>query len=132
MQLCGSPSTHDQEKVLLYIELQAVVQVIVQQVAINLDPSQPTKFGQLTNVIQDVNSVLDDPATGGGACKGHAYVLALHLLKCLKSFRKFTHLLTVQFDSICSDITCLAHFSGKLKVMSQDYLRIRFLCYLAA
>ena len=126
IQLCRSPTTNDQEKVLLYIELQAVVQVTVQQVAIYLDPSQPNKNLQLSDVIQGVNSVLEDPATGGGACMGHAYVLALHLLKCLKSFRKFTHLLTAQFDSIFGGITYLEQFSAKLKVMSQESILVRF------
>ena len=116
-QLCKSTTRSDQEKVLLYIELQAVVQVIVQQVAIYLDPSEPSKIGQLASVKREVNSVLDDAATGGGACKGHTFVLALYLLKRLKSFRKFTDLLTVQFDAVCRGIRCLEQFSVDLKVV---------------
>ena len=116
MQLCKSTTKSDQEKVLLYIELQAVVQVIVQQVAIDLDPSEPSKIRQLAGVKREVNSVLEDAATGGGACKGHTLVLALHLLKRLKSFRKFTDLLTVQFDAV-RGISCLEQFSVDLKVV---------------
>ena len=94
-----------------------MVQAIVQQVAIDLDPSEPSKMRQLGGIKKEVNSILDDPATGGGACKGHTLVLALHLLKRLKSFRKFTELLTVKFEAVCQGINCLEQFSVELKVV---------------
>ena len=90
-----------------------MVQVIVKQVAIDLISSDPK---QLSKMIEEVNSILDDPAIEGGACKGHALVLALHLLKHFKSSRKFTDLLTVKFESVCQDISCLKQFHGELKV----------------
>ena len=86
----------------------------MQQVTLYLDPSEPSKIRQLA---REVNIILDDPATGGGACKGHAFVLALHLLKHLKSFKKFTDLLTVQFDAVYRGITCLKQFCVELKVV---------------
>ena len=94
-----------------------MVQAIVQQVAIDLDPSEPSKMGQLGGIRKEVNSILDNPATGGGACKGHTLVLALHLLKRLKSFRKFTDLLTIKFETVCQGICCLEQFHGTLKVL---------------
>ena len=80
----------------------------MQQVALDLDPSK------LASILKELNTILDDPATGGGACKGHTLVLALHLLKRLKSFRKFTDLLTVQFNAVCRGITCLEQFCPKV------------------
>ena len=100
----------------MFIEQQATVQVIMHQVAIGLDPSEPGKLSQLGSICAEVNSVLDDPSTGGGACKGHTFVLTLHLLKHLKSFRKFTELLTVKFNTICQGITCLKQLCCELKV----------------
>eukprot|EP00731_Ephydatia_muelleri_P021734 Em0014g325a len=114
-----SSSTKTNEKILLYIELQAVVQVIVKQVAIDLISSDPLKTKQLSRMIEEVNSILDDPAKEGGACKSHAPVLALHLLKHFKSSRKFTDLLTVKFESVCQGISCLKQFHGELKEQAE-------------
>ena len=92
-----------------------MVQAIVQQVAIDL--SDP---GKMVHIKTEVNSVLDDPAMGGGACKGHTLVLALHLLKHLKSFQKFTDLLTVKFESVCRGINCLEQLHEELKVQCSE------------
>ena len=94
-----------------------MVQVIVKQVAIDLISSETIKTKQLSRMIEEVNSILDDPAKEGGACKSHALVLALHLLKHFKSSRKFTDLLTVKFESVCQGISCLKQFHGELKVV---------------
>ena len=46
---CASPTT---ERVVLWVELQAVVQVILQKLAVHLDPSKPH--------IEEVHPVVDE------------------------------------------------------------------------
>lgn len=116
MQMCRMSTVSDQEKVLLYIELQAVAQVIVQEVANALDPSDSRKINQLSHTIDNVNAVLNDPKMGGGTSKGHSYALALHMLRHLKSFRRFKELLTTDFDTVCKGVTNLEHIGADLKV----------------
>ena len=43
------------EAVLLWVELQAVMQVLIQQLAEHLDPAQPHKVGDLQLVVDDIN-----------------------------------------------------------------------------
>ena len=54
--------------------------------------------------------LLDDVETGGGDTQGHGMVLALHLLKQLKSSHKFSELLTEKYESICHWLNCLQPF----------------------
>ncbi len=115
--LCTSQPTSPTLKAVLYIELQAVTQVIAQQLAVNLDPSEPEKIGEVVNIVKSLNLLLDDEATGGGPQGGHGVVVALHLLKLLKSSRKFTDLFMKKYDSVIKGINCLEPFYGQLKVV---------------
>ena len=60
--------------------------------------------------------LLDDMDTGGGHTQGHGMVLALHVLKQLKSSQKLSELLTKQYDSICCWLHCLQPFHQQLTV----------------
>ena len=51
--------------------------------------------------------LLDSAETGGGDTQGHGMVLALHMMKQLKSSQKFSELLTIKYDSICRWLHCL-------------------------
>lgn len=105
----------DQDKGLLFIELQAVAQVILQAVAIALDPSDHSRIQQLIGVVEEVNGIIEDTAMGGGARRGHSYVLALHILKHVKSYRRLT-----DFNIVVSGITCLEQICEALKVASDN------------
>jgi len=56
--------------------------------------------------------LLDDVVTGeGGSPEGHGMVLALHMMKQLKSFQKFSKLLTTKYDDCISSLLhCLKPF----------------------
>ena len=43
------------EAVLLYIELQAVIQILIQQLALHLDPSQMYRLGDVQPLLHDIN-----------------------------------------------------------------------------
>ena len=58
--------------------------------------------------------LLDDVETGGGDTKGHGMVLAMHMVKLLKSSRKFSEILTKKYDSICHGLNCLQTFHEQL------------------
>ena len=60
--------------------------------------------------------LLDDVETGGGETHGDGMVLALHMLKQLKSSQKFSKLLTEQYDSICGFLHCLQPIHEQLTV----------------
>ena len=60
--------------------------------------------------------LLDDVETGGGNTQGHGMVLALHMVKRLKSSRKFSEVLTKKYDSICRGLHCLQTFHEQLTV----------------
>ena len=62
------------------------------------------------------NRLLDDVETGGGDIQGHGMVLALHLVKHLKSYRRFSELLTKKFDAICDWLHCLHPFHEQITV----------------
>ena len=51
---CASATTDEVEKVVLWIELQAVVQVILQKLAVHLDPSKP-RMEEVYPVVDDIN-----------------------------------------------------------------------------
>ncbi len=52
---------------------------------------------------------------------GHSMVLSLHMLKLLKSSRKFTELLTFKYDAICRGISALKPIHQQLTVIQNDY-----------
>ena len=58
---------------------------------------------------------------GGGAVRGHAMVVALHLYKVLKSSRKFTEMMTRNFDTTIKGVDCLIPFNDQLKVQSTKF-----------
>ncbi len=116
--LCTSQPTSDALRAVLYIELQAVTQVIAQQLALHLDPSEPEKLGEVVNIIAELNLLMDDEKTGGGPHCGHGVVVALHLLKLLKSSRRFTELFIKKYDSVIKGINCLEPFYGQLQVIT--------------
>ena len=51
-QQCSPPTTEEVERVVLWVELQAVVQVILQNLAVHLNPSKPH--------MEEVHPVVDD------------------------------------------------------------------------
>ena len=100
-------------KVVLQIELQAVLQAIAKLLASLLDASNRV---QLVGSIDEINRLFSDVSTGGGRVGGHGMVVALHLLKKLKSSRKFIELLTTKFEVMCKEILCLRPLHDQLKV----------------
>ena len=71
-------------------------------------------FLQVSNLLSDLNAVLDDESMGGGNIGGHGLVLSMHMLKELHSFRTFTSLLTEQYNLLCDSINCLRPFHATL------------------
>ncbi len=59
-------------------------------------------------------SVIDNSAMGG-MVQGHGMVLSLHLVKLLKSSRKFVHLMTKRYDDL-KNISCIGGIHQELKV----------------
>ena len=115
-QLCKPQVEPTHSQVLLHIELQAMIQVIVKSLAPHLDPSDQAQLGKLQPLVDDINQLLDNPTTGGGAVGGHGMVLALHMLWKLKSSRKFSELITEKFDIVCKEVACLRPIHDKLQV----------------
>ena len=60
--------------------------------------------------------LLDDTKTGGGDTQGHGMVLALHMVKQLKSFQKFSELLSKKYESIYCFLHCLKPIHEQLTV----------------
>lgn len=60
--------------------------------------------------------LLNDDEMGGGATRGHAIVVVLHLYKLLKSSRKFTELMARNFETTIKGVDCLVPFNDQLKV----------------
>ena len=54
LQQCASATTKEVESVVLWIELQAVVQVILQKLAVHLNPSKP-RMEEVHPVADDIN-----------------------------------------------------------------------------
>ena len=110
--LCTSQPTSDAFKAVLYIELQAVTQVIAQQLALHFNPSEPDNLSKVVNIIKELNRLMDDEITRGGPEGGHGMVVALHLFKLLKSSRKFTDLFDKKYktERDLKKINCLKPF----------------------
>ena len=82
--------------------------------------SLPSSLLQVSPVLADLNALLNDEESGGGSARGHGMVLALHIMKLLKSSRRFTDLLTKKFDAICSGINCLQPVHMQLKARERS------------
>ena len=115
-QLCKSKVEPPHSQVLLHIELQAVVQVIAKSLALHLDPSDQAQLGKVQPLVDNINQLLDSSNTGGGAVGGHGMVLALHMLRKLKSSRKFSELMTKKFEIVCKEMNCLRPIHDRLQV----------------
>ena len=46
------------EAILLWVEFQAVIQVLIQQLAMHLDPSKPHRLGDAHLVLDDINKLV--------------------------------------------------------------------------
>ena len=53
-QQCGSTTTGEVERVVLWVELQAVLQVILQELAIHLNPNK-SNMGEVEPLAQNIN-----------------------------------------------------------------------------
>ena len=112
--LCTSGvSEEPAQQVVLQIELQAVLQLIAKLLGKLLDV---TEMAEIKDSIMEINRLFGDVNTGGGKVGGHGMVVTLHLLKKLKSSRKFVDLMTTKFDMICKEIECLAPIHKQLQV----------------
>ena len=69
---------------------------------------------QLSLVLDDLNSILNDSYMGGGEVGGHGLVLAMHILREQQSFTKFVQLLTDHYRLLCDGIKCLVPFHSAL------------------
>jgi len=96
---------------LLFIEKQAVVQILCQQLISFIDPRNPKKIQDLfsTRLVTGVNSILDEESMGGSstAVSGHGLVLALHLQRQLKSSSKLIQLLRDDQSTFVRNIHCV-------------------------
>ena len=109
-----SQTTCDRDRVILWIELQAVIQVTAQQLALHLDPSK-LESHEVLSVLNDINKIMDDESTGGGRDGGHGMVVALHLYKECNSSRQFSIKFIKLYDALFRDINCLQPFHEHLK-----------------
>ena len=114
--LCSSGISEPPHQVMLQIELQAVLQVIAKLLAGLLDAADRVQFVEIEGSIDEINRLFSDANTGGGSVGGHGMVVALHLLKKLKSSRKFIDLMTTKFEILCKEIKCLRPIHEKLQV----------------
>ena len=72
-------------------------------------------FFQLQPVLKELNDLLNDEKSGGGASGGHNLTIGLHLLLELKSHRSFIDFFTNRFAMI-KEVQCLRPFHEQLKV----------------
>ena len=136
-QLSRPQSVPKGDKILLQIEKQAVTQCLLRQLATlfsdNTNQVLVTEevgvvgrgvhslslFSvsniQLNPIINELNELLNDDGTGGGAVGGHRLVLGMHLLHKLRSHRRFTELFTTRYP-IIKAIQCTSVFHEQLKV----------------
>ena len=119
--MCTSEPISDASKVVLYIELQAVLQVTAQQLALHLDPLKPEKIEDIVSVLEEINKLMNNPTTGGGIDGGHGIVVVLNILKHLRSSRKLSDLLVKKYDSMIRGINCLESFHVQAKVKKVAY-----------
>ena len=125
--LCSSGISEPPHQLMLQIELQAVLQVIAKLLAGLLDAADRVQFVEIEGSIEEINRLFSDASTGGDKVGGHGMVVALHLLKKLKSSRKFIELMTTKFEILCKEIKCLRPIHEKLQV---QYWNIAFTCML--
>ena len=104
--LCASPCTCDRDKVFLWIEYQAHVQVIAKQLAVSLATG---KYQDVSNILEDINSILtpDDPSYGG---KGHGVMVVFHFFKQWDSIRMIQQQCAKLHEVIPQDLKCLHPF----------------------
>ena len=71
--LCSSPTVGEGESVILWVELQAVVQVVLQQLATHLDPSESHRMGEVQPLVEDINRYTIELAvtTWNSGCRDH-------------------------------------------------------------
>lgn len=117
LNTCSDTSTYDQERLIFWIELQAVIQVIAQQLATFLDPSEPAKIANVYSVKDAINMLMDNESTGGGRNGGHPIVIVLHSKKLLNnSSCEFIDMFLENYDGVFRGINCLGSFYKQLKV----------------
>jgi hypothetical protein len=104
------------DMLLLYIENQAVIQVMIMELAQHLNTLDDSKVTTACSLLNDINEVLDDVSMGGGDLGGHSLVLIMHMLKELRSFDLFMAMLTDQFPLLCEGIHSLSSYHLKLTV----------------
>ena len=121
-ELFSFSDTSNDNKVVLQIEMQAILQLIAQQLAFHLNPFEPDKITDVFRMIEYINVLMDDVSTGGGKEGSHGLVVALHLYKVLKSSHRFTDLIVKKYDSVFRGINCLGPFYEQLieKVYTYD------------
>ena len=128
---CSAANTSPKEKLILYIELQAVIQVIAKHLAKFLDPSEPAKIAKIYISRDAVNMLMDDESTGGGNNGGHGIAVAHHIKMLLSSPFEFTDTFLKKYDAVFrgSGINCLEAFVEQLKV---QVIYLRFVMYAMA
>ena len=122
----------ESNSILLYLEVQALVQVFILKLASHFNPVETHKIGDVYLMVDDINkleeiftmycvllvsflfSVLENPDIGATSAHRHGMVLAMHLIKLLKSSRRFVDLITKEVDDL-KCITCLGSVRQKLK-----------------
>ena len=103
----------NEDKIVLFIELQAAIQVIIQHLSPHLDPDNPNQIDSITSIVEPIDQILNDVHTAG--CGGHILLLVMHLLNRLGE-EKLIFLFQHKFDTICRNITSLEHAKDMLKV----------------
>lgn len=103
----------NEDKVVLFIELQAAIQLIIQHLAPHLDPENPQLIDSLSEIIDRIDQILNDVNTSG--CGEHILLLVMHLLDRLGE-EKLVILFQQKFDTICKNITSLERAKDGLKV----------------
>ena len=116
--LANSEASEPAQQVVLQIELQAVLQVIARLLAklLGLGSGDRAQFVELKDSIEEINQLFGDVSTGGERVGGHGMVVAFHLLKVLKSSRKFIELMTTKFEMRSKEIECLRPVHERLQV----------------
>ena len=108
----NSQHTPDATKAVLYIELQAVIQAIAQQLPTQL---MQTQISEIVSVCGQMNTLMDDETMGGGITGGHGMIVALHLYKLVKSSQQFTHFFVKKYENITREINCLEPIFRQIK-----------------
>ena len=116
--LANSRASDPAQQAVLQIELQAVLQVVAKLLAklLGAETDERAQFVELKDSIEEINRLFGDVSTGGERVGGHGMVVALHLLKVLKSSRKFIDLMMTKFEVRCREIKCLWPIHERLQV----------------